>query len=64
MRFEARHIGSGRWGVYDGGVMGWRAVDLGEDEARQMAIDMAATVPSSATFAALLVTGSGDVSIA
>jgi hypothetical protein len=40
MRFEARHIDSGRWGVYDGGVMGWRAVDLGEDEARQMAIDM------------------------
>jgi hypothetical protein len=40
MRFEARHIGSGRWGVYDGGVMGWRAVDLGEDEACQMAMDM------------------------
>ena len=40
MRFEARHIGSGRWGVYDGGVMGWRAVDLGEDEASQMAMDM------------------------
>ena len=40
MRFEARHIGSGQWGVYDGGVMGWRAVDLGEDEACQMAMDM------------------------
>jgi hypothetical protein len=40
VRFEARHIGSGRWGVYDGGVMGWRAVDLGEDEACQMAMDM------------------------
>ena len=40
MRFEARHIGSGKWGVYDGGVMGWRAVDLGEDEACQMAMDM------------------------
>jgi hypothetical protein len=40
VRFEARHIGSGRWGVYDGGVMGWRAVDLGEDEASQMAMDM------------------------
>ena len=40
MRFEARHIGSGVWGVWDGGVMGWRAVDLGENEARQRAMDM------------------------
>jgi hypothetical protein len=40
MRFEARHIGSGVWGVWDGGVMGWRAVDLGENEARQRAMDL------------------------
>jgi hypothetical protein len=40
MRFDARHIGSGVWGVFDAGVMGWRATDLGEDEARQQAADM------------------------
>jgi hypothetical protein len=40
MRFEARHIGSGVWGVWDGGVMGWRADDLGANEAKQQAADM------------------------
>jgi hypothetical protein len=33
MRFHARHIGSGVWGVFDAGVMGWRSTDLSEDEA-------------------------------
>jgi hypothetical protein len=40
MRFDARHIGSGVWGVFDAGVMGWRATDLGEDEALQQAADL------------------------
>jgi len=31
MRFDARHVGSGVWGVFDAGVMGWRATDLSED---------------------------------
>jgi hypothetical protein len=35
MRFDARHDGSGKWGVFDGGVMGWRATDLSEDEAHE-----------------------------
>jgi hypothetical protein len=30
MRFDARHIGSGVWGVWDGGVMSWRGTDLSE----------------------------------
>jgi hypothetical protein len=33
--FHARHIGSGVWGVFDAGVMGWRATNLSEDEAHQ-----------------------------
>jgi hypothetical protein len=37
MRFDARHIGSGVWGVFDAGVMGWRATDLAENEAQQAA---------------------------
>jgi hypothetical protein len=39
MRFDARHIGSGVWGVFDAGGMGSRATDLSEDEGivRQMA---------------------------
>ncbi len=43
MRFDARHVGSGAWGVFDAGVMGWRATDLGEDEARQQAADLNVT---------------------
>ena len=34
MRFDARHIGSGVWGVWDGGVMSWRGSDLAENEAK------------------------------
>ena len=40
MRFHARHVGSGVWGVFDAGVMGWRATDLSEDEAHQQAADL------------------------
>jgi hypothetical protein len=40
MRFHARHIGSGVWGVFDAGVMGWRATDLSEDDAHQQAADL------------------------
>jgi len=40
MRFHARHIGSGVWGVFDGGVMGWRGTDLSEDDAIQQAADL------------------------
>jgi hypothetical protein len=43
MRFDARHIGSGIWGVFDAGVMGWRATDLAEDEAQQQAADLNVT---------------------
>jgi hypothetical protein len=43
MRFDARHDGSGKWGVFDGGVMGWRATDLTEDEAHEQAADMNVT---------------------
>ena len=39
MRFDARHIGSGVWGVWDGGVMGWRVTDLAENEANHRAAD-------------------------
>jgi hypothetical protein len=40
MRFSARHIGSGVWGIFDAGVMGWRATDLSEDDALQQAADL------------------------
>src|SRR5215207_11140570 len=40
MRFDARHTGSGVWGVWDGGVMSWKATDLSENEARQQAADL------------------------
>ena len=40
MRFFARHVGSGLWGVWDSAVMSWKAVDLGEIEARQKAMDL------------------------
>jgi hypothetical protein len=43
MRFDARHIGSGVWGVFDAGVMGWRASDLSEDDAQQQAADLNVT---------------------
>jgi hypothetical protein len=32
-----RHVGSGVWGIWDGGVMSWRATDLAEGDARQQA---------------------------
>jgi hypothetical protein len=38
MRFHARHIGV--WGVFDGGVMGWRGTDLSENDAIQQAADL------------------------
>ncbi|HEY5846139.1 MAG TPA: hypothetical protein VIT42_05040 [Microlunatus sp.] len=40
MRFCARQLGDWRWGVYDGATNGWRAVDLGEAEAQQQAMDL------------------------
>ena len=40
MRFDARPVGSDVWGVFDAGVMGWRATDLSEDEAHQQAADL------------------------
>ncbi len=43
MRFDARHIGSGVWGVFDAGVMGWRATDLSEVDAQQQAADLNVT---------------------
>ena len=36
--------GSGKWGVFDAGVMGWRSTDLSEDEAREQAADLNATL--------------------
>jgi hypothetical protein len=35
MRFSASHLGSGLWGLYDGGVMSWLATDLSENDAKQ-----------------------------
>ena len=40
MRFFARHIGSGLWGVWDSAVTSWKATELGEVEARQKAMDL------------------------
>ena len=40
MRFHARHIGSGVWGVWDSGVTSWRGTDFAENEAKQRAADM------------------------
>jgi hypothetical protein len=37
VRFHARQIGLGVWGIFDTDVMGWRATDLSEDEAHQKA---------------------------
>ena len=39
MRYAARHIGSGVWGIWDGGVMSWIATDLSENEAKQKAAE-------------------------
>jgi len=39
MRFSASHLGSGLWGLYDGGVMSWLATDLSENDAKQQAAD-------------------------
>jgi hypothetical protein len=47
MKFAAQYIGSGLCGVWDGGVMRWKAVDLGEN----------VTVP--VTMAALILPGWG-----
>ena len=38
-RFDTRHLGSGVRGIWDGGVMSWRASDLAEDDVRQQAAD-------------------------
>jgi len=43
MRFDARHLGSGVWGVWDGGVMSWKATDLSENDAKQQAADLNVT---------------------
>jgi hypothetical protein len=43
MRFEARHLGSGVWGLWDGGVMSWRSTDLAENEAKRQAADLNVT---------------------
>jgi hypothetical protein len=42
-----RHVGSGVWGIWDGGVMSWRATDLAEDDARQQAADLNVTSTST-----------------
>ena len=39
MRYAARHIGSGVWGIWDAGVMSWIATDLSENEAKRKAAD-------------------------
>ena len=36
--------GSGKWGVFDAGVMGWRSTDLSGDEAHEQAADLNATL--------------------
>ena len=38
-----RHVGSGVWGIWDGGVMGWRSTDLAEEDARQQAAELNVT---------------------
>jgi hypothetical protein len=43
MRFDALHIGSGVWGIFDAGVMGWRVTDLAKHEAHQQAADLNVT---------------------
>jgi len=48
MRFDARHVGSGLWGIFDAGVMGWRVTDLAEHEAHQQAADLNVTLISTA----------------
>jgi hypothetical protein len=40
MRFAARHIGSGVWGIFDQAINGWKLTDVGEDEARRTAADL------------------------
>jgi hypothetical protein len=49
MRFDARHIGSGVWDVWDGGVMGWRGSNLAENEAKQRAADIMSTSTATVT---------------
>jgi hypothetical protein len=43
MRFGACPIGSGVWGIFDTGVMGWRVTDLAKHEAHQQAADLNVT---------------------
>ena len=43
MRFHARNIGSGIWGIFDAAVMGWRVTDLAEHEAHEQAGDLNVT---------------------
>jgi hypothetical protein len=33
-------VGSGVWGIWDGGVMSWRASDLDENDAKQQVADL------------------------
>lgn len=40
MRYDARHLGSGVWGVWDRGTSSWVGTGLGETEARQQAMDL------------------------
>ena len=40
MRFDARHIGSGVWGVWDSATNAWRATDLSQSEAQSQAMDL------------------------
>jgi hypothetical protein len=49
VRFDARHVGSGVWGIWDGGVMSWRATDLAKDEAHQQAGDLNVIYHSTAS---------------
>jgi hypothetical protein len=42
-RFDARHVGAGVRGIWDGGVMSWHATELAEDDARQQAADLNVT---------------------
>jgi hypothetical protein len=43
MRFDARHIGSGVWGIWDGGVMSCKDTDLSENDAKEQAANLNVT---------------------
>jgi hypothetical protein len=36
-------LASGVWGIWDGGVMSWKATDLSENEAKRQAADLNVT---------------------